>query len=200
MMRLLGNNESRKVFATLGPEQEYFLIDQDYFYNRPDLVLGGRTLLGATPPKGQQLEDQYFGSIKERILSFMHDVEEELYKLGIPAKTRHNEVAPSQFEIAPIFEEANIAVDHNLLVMDKLQQVARQALVDGQYGGAVADGIEQVGFHVCDDGFVWEVFSELSDDVHAFAFDERCSCLKPVCSPFYCCKADCKCPVRIQKI
>ena len=98
----------------------------DYFYKRQDLVLTGRTLFGAAPAKGQELEDQYFGSIKERMQSFMHDVEEELYKLGIPAKTRHNEVAPSQFEIAPIFEEANIGVDHNLLVMDKLQQVARQ--------------------------------------------------------------------------
>ncbi|HNY66069.1 MAG TPA: glutamine synthetase III [Deltaproteobacteria bacterium] len=124
LMRLMGNNEPRKVFATLGPEQEYFLIDQDYYYNRPDLVLGGRTLLGATPPKGQQLEDQYFGSIKERVLSYMHDVEEELYKLGVPAKTRHNEVAPSQFEIAPIFEEANLAADHNQLVMDTMKRVA----------------------------------------------------------------------------
>ena len=124
MMRLLGNNESKKVFATLGPEQEYFLIDQDYYYKRQDLVLSGRSLFGATPPKGQQLEDQYFGSIKERILSFMHDVEEELYKLGIPAKTRHNEVAPSQFEIAPIFEEANLAADHNQLVMETMKRVA----------------------------------------------------------------------------
>jgi glutamine synthetase len=124
LMRLLGNTESKKVFATLGPEQEYFLIDQDYFYKRQDLLLSGRSLLGAVPPKGQQLEDQYFGSIKERILSFMHDVEEELYKLGIPAKTRHNEVAPSQFEIAPIFEEANLAADHNQLVMDTMKRIA----------------------------------------------------------------------------
>ncbi|HVN72161.1 MAG TPA: glutamine synthetase III, partial [Desulfomonilia bacterium] len=124
LMRLLGNKESKKVFATLGPEQEYFLIDQDYYNKRQDLVLSGRTLIGAAPPKGQQLEDQYFGSIKERILSYMHDVEEELYKLGIPAKTRHNEVAPSQFEIAPIFEEANLAADHNQLVMDTMKRVA----------------------------------------------------------------------------
>ncbi|HEY9159642.1 MAG TPA: glutamine synthetase III [Desulfomonilia bacterium] len=124
MMRLLGNNESKKVFATLGPEQEYFLIDQDYFYKRQDLVLSGRSLIGAMPPKGQQLEDQYFGSIKERIQSYMHDVEEELYKLGIPAKTRHNEVAPSQFEIAPIFEEANLAADHNQLVMETMKRIA----------------------------------------------------------------------------
>lgn len=126
MLRLLGNRKSKKVQSNLGPEQEYFCIDMDYFYKRQDLVLTGRTLLGAAPAKGQELEDQYFGSIRERMQSFMHDVEEELYKLGIPAKTRHNEVAPAQFELAPIFEEANISVDHNLLIMDKLQQVARQ--------------------------------------------------------------------------
>ncbi len=124
LMRVLGNKASKKVFATLGPEQEYFLIDQDYYFKRQDLVMSGRSLLGGTPPKGQQLEDQYFGSIKERILSFMHDVEEELYKLGIPAKTRHNEVAPSQFEIAPIFEEANLAADHNQLVMETMKRIA----------------------------------------------------------------------------
>jgi glutamine synthetase len=126
VLRLLGNHKSKKIHSNLGPEQEYFCIDMDYFYKRQDLVLTGRTIVGAPPAKGQELEDQYFGSIKERMQSFMHDVEEELYKLGIPAKTRHNEVAPSQFEIAPLYEEANIAVDHNLLVMDKLQQVARQ--------------------------------------------------------------------------
>jgi glutamine synthetase len=126
VLRLLGNHKSKKIHSNLGPEQEYFCIDMDYFYKRQDLVLTGRTIIGAPPAKGQELEDQYFGSIKERMQSFMHDVEEELYKLGIPAKTRHNEVAPSQFEIAPLYEEANIGVDHNLLVMDKLQQVARQ--------------------------------------------------------------------------
>ena len=124
LLKLLGNRKSKKVFATLGPEQEYFCIDKDYFFKRQDLVLTGRTLIGAPPAKGQELEDQYFGSIKERIQSFMHDSEEELYKLGIPAKTRHNEVAPSQFEIAPIFEEANVASDHNQLVMDTLKSVA----------------------------------------------------------------------------
>jgi glutamine synthetase len=126
LMRLLGNNESKRVYATLGPEQEYFLIDKDYYYKRQDLLLTGRTIFGAPPAKGQQLEDHYFGSIKERILSFMHDIEEEFYKLGIPAKTRHNEVAPSQFEFAPIFEEANLAVDHNQLVMDMLHRISRQ--------------------------------------------------------------------------
>ncbi len=126
LLKLLGTESVKRVHATLGPEQEYFLIDQDYYYKRQDLVLTGRTLAGSGPAKGQQLEDQYLGSIKERILSFMHDAEEELYKLGIPAKTRHNEVAPSQFEIAPIYEEANLAVDHNQLVMETLRRVGKK--------------------------------------------------------------------------
>lgn len=126
MLKLLGAKNVKKVHSNLGPEQEYFLIDMDYYYKRQDLVLGGRTVVGAPPAKGQELEDQYFGSIKERISSYMHDVEEELFKLGIPAKTRHNEVAPSQYEIAPVYEEANLAVDHNQLVMDTLKYVARK--------------------------------------------------------------------------
>ena len=126
ILKLLGSNKVKRVYATLGPEQEYFLIDADYFFKRPDLVLGGRTVVGAPPPKGQELEDQYFGSIKERISSYMHDMEEELFKLGVPAKTRHNEVAPSQFELAPVFEEANLAVDHNQIVMDTMQAVAKK--------------------------------------------------------------------------
>jgi glutamine synthetase len=126
ILKLLGSNKVKRVYATLGPEQEYFLIDADYFFKRPDLVLGGRTVVGAPPPKGQELEDQYFGSIKERISSYMHDMEEELFKLGVPAKTRHNEVAPSQFELAPVFEEANLAVDHNQIVMDTMQSVAKK--------------------------------------------------------------------------
>jgi glutamine synthetase len=125
ILKLLGNTESKKVFSTCGPEQEYFLIDKDFFYKRQDLALVGRTLIGAPPAKGQELEDQYFGSIKERVLSYMHEVEEKLYQLGYPAKTRHNEVAPSQFEIAPIFEEANVAADHNQLLMDTLRSVAK---------------------------------------------------------------------------
>ena len=125
VLRLLGNKKSKKIVSNLGPEQEYFLIDKDYYYKRQDLVLTGRTLVGAPPAKGQELEDQYFGAIKERVQIYMHDLEEELYMLGIPAKTRHNEVAPSQFELAPIFEEANIAVDHNQLVMDSMQRVAK---------------------------------------------------------------------------
>jgi len=126
MLKLLGVEDVKRVYSTLGPEQEYFLIDASFYHQREDLVLSGRAVLGAPPAKGQELEDQYFGSIKERISSFMHDVEEELFKLGIPAKTRHNEVAPSQFEIAPLFEEANIAIDHNQLVMDTLKSVAKK--------------------------------------------------------------------------
>ena len=126
IMRLLGNETAKRVYTTLGPEQEYFLIDADYFFKRQDLVLSGRAIVGAPPAKGQELEDQYFGSIKERISSYMHDIEEELFRLGVPAKTRHNEVAPSQFELAPVFEEANLAVDHNQIVMDTMQSVAKK--------------------------------------------------------------------------
>jgi glutamine synthetase len=116
--------DATKVFSTLGAEQEYFLIDAEYYKKRPDLLLAERTLFGAASPKGQQLEDHYFGSIKDRVMSFMVDVETELYKLGVPIKTRHNEVAPNQFECAPVFEEANVAVDHNQLVMDTFKRVA----------------------------------------------------------------------------
>ncbi len=126
MLKVLGVKNVKKVSSNLGPEQEYFLIDMDYFFKRQDLVLGGRTVIGAPPAKGQELEDQYFGSIKERISSYMHDVEEELFKLGVPAKTRHNEVAPSQFELAPMYEEANLAADHNQLVMDTLKFVGKK--------------------------------------------------------------------------
>lgn len=119
-----------KVTVMLGAEQEYFLIDKLFYLQRPDLVQTGRTLFGAPPPKHQQLEDHYFGSIKQRVLKFMTEVEQELWRLGIPAKTRHNETAPAQFELAPIFEEANLAVDHNMLVMEVLRQVAdRHGLV-----------------------------------------------------------------------
>ena len=118
------------VTITLGPEQEYFLIDKNFYLNRPDLVQTGRTLFGAPPAKHQQLEDHYFGSIKPRILNFMSDVEQELWRLGIPAKTRHNEVAPAQFELAPLFEDVNLAIDHNMLVMEVLrQQASKHGLV-----------------------------------------------------------------------
>ena len=123
LMKCFGKGDER-VTITLGPEQEYFLIDKKFYAERPDLVMTGRTLFGAPSPKGQQLEDHYFGSIRARILSFMNEVEKELWKLGIPAKTRHNEVAPAQFELAPMFEELNLSCDHNMLVMEVLRQVA----------------------------------------------------------------------------
>ena len=114
-----------KVNANLGWEQEYFLIDEALYYARPDLVLTGRTLMGHASPKDQQLDDHYFGSIPERVMAFMHDLESEAYKLGIPVKTRHNEVAPNQYELAPVFEECNLAVDHNVLLMDLMTKVSR---------------------------------------------------------------------------
>ena len=113
-----------RVTATLGWEQEYFVIDEGLFNARPDLVACGRTVFGHNPAKGQQLEDHYFGSIPERVYAFMRDFENESYKLGIPLRTRHNEVAPAQFECAPIFEEVNLAVDHNTLLMDVMSRVA----------------------------------------------------------------------------
>ena len=118
------NHPEKRVMVTLGAEQEYFLIDKLFYLQRPDLMQTGRTLFGAPPPKHQQMEDHYFGSIKPRILAFMTEVERELWKLGIPAKTRHNEAAPAQFEIAPRFEELNLAVDHNMLIMEVLRVVA----------------------------------------------------------------------------
>ena len=109
-----------------GAEQEYFLIDKNFYYTRPDLLNAGRALFGAKPPKGQEFEDHYFGSIPERVLGFMMEVERELFKLGIPVKTRHNEVAPGQFEVAPVFESANIASDHQQVVMVTLKTVAER--------------------------------------------------------------------------
>jgi glutamine synthetase len=122
-LKLFGT-EATRVTATCGPEQEYFLIDRNFYFARPDLINGGRTLFGARPPKGQELEDQYFGSIPERVLACMAEVEAELYKIGVPIKTRHNEVAPSQYEIAPIFESANVATDHQMMTMEMLKKIA----------------------------------------------------------------------------
>src|SRR5256885_736754 len=124
LLALLGDKGVTRVSTTLGPEQEYFLIDRAHFAMRPDLVMGGRTLLGAPPPRGQQLEDHYFGGIPERIQGCIAEAEFELYKLGVPITTRHNEVAPSQFEMAPYFEETDLGVDHNQLVMATLRRVA----------------------------------------------------------------------------
>ncbi|HTB22926.1 MAG TPA: glutamine synthetase III [bacterium] len=130
LLKLFGNKTVKRVFTTLGPEQEYFLIDRRYYEQRPDLIATGRTLFGAPPYRGQELEDHYFGSIRERILAFMMDFDRECWRLGIPAKTRHNEVAPAQFEIAPIFEKSSITADHNMLVMELLRRVAlRHGLV-----------------------------------------------------------------------
>jgi glutamine synthetase len=124
ILRLFGNKDAKKVFTTVGPEQEYFLIDQHFYYLRPDLINAGRTLFGAPPPKGQELEDQYFGAIPERVLACMADCEAQLFKLGVPVKTRHNEVAPSQYEIAPIFEDSNLATDHQQLTMEIMRKTA----------------------------------------------------------------------------
>src|SRR5690242_2039173 len=121
--KLFGKHADR-VFTTVGPEQEYFLIDQNFYYARPDLINTGRTLFGAKPPKGQELEDQYFGTIPERVLACMADAELELFKVGVPVKTRHNEVAPSQYEIAPIFENANVAADHQMMTMETIKRIA----------------------------------------------------------------------------
>jgi glutamine synthetase len=123
VLRAFGSDASR-VYSTAGPEQEYFLIDKHFYYARPDLINAGRTLFGARPPKGQELEDHYFGSIPERVLACMLETETELYKLGVPVKTRHNEVSPAQYEIAITFESANVATDHNMLVMETMKRVA----------------------------------------------------------------------------
>ena len=123
VLRLFGN-EAKKVITTVGPEQEYFLIDKKFYLQRPDLINAGRTLFGSRPPKGQEMEDHYFGAIRSRVLAFMMDAEYQMFKLGIPVKTRHNEVAPAQFEIAPLFEASNVATDHNMLVMEILKSTA----------------------------------------------------------------------------
>lgn len=124
-LKLFGSPEG-PVRATMGPEQEFFLVDEEFFFRRPDLVTCGRTLFGTRPPKGQEMEDHYFGSIPERILAYMNEVELELYKLGVPLRTRHNEVAPGQFEMAPVHEDANLAADHQQLTMATLRRVARK--------------------------------------------------------------------------
>ena len=123
ILKLFGS-KAQRVVTTCGPEQEYFLIDRQFYFSRPDLINAGRTLFGAKPPKGQELEDQYFGAIPDRVLNFMMDVERELYKVGVPVKTRHNEVAPSQYEVAPIFENANVATDHQMMTMETMRRMA----------------------------------------------------------------------------
>ncbi len=126
ILKLLGNTEVESVTTTVGPEQEYFLVDKEDFKKRMDLVFTGRTLIGAMPPKGQEMEDHYFGTLKPRVAAYMHDLDEELWKLGIPAKTKHNEVAPAQHELAPVFDTTNVAVDHNQLTMEVMRKVAEK--------------------------------------------------------------------------
>ncbi len=126
MLRLLGNETVTRVSTTIGPEQEYFLVDKDLYRQRKDLVFCGRTLFGASAPKGQEMEDHYFGTLKPKVSEYMHDLDVELWKLGIPAKTKHNEVAPAQHELAPVFDTANVAVDHNQLTMEIMKKVAEK--------------------------------------------------------------------------
>lgn len=126
LLRLFGNTTSRKVFPSVGVEQEYFIVDHEKYLQRKDLIFTGRTLFGAMPPKGQELDDHYFGVIRQRIGAFMKDVNKELWKLGVPAKTQHNEVAPGQHELAPIYEKCNVASDHNQIIMETLKRVAEQ--------------------------------------------------------------------------
>ncbi|MCC6978397.1 MAG: glutamine synthetase III [Candidatus Melainabacteria bacterium] len=126
LLHALGNKDVKRVNCTVGPEQEYFLIDEAFYNSRPDIISAGRALFGARPPKGQEMEDHYWGSIRERVLAFMMDAEHELYRLGVPVKTRHNEVAPAQFEVAPVFESCNLATDHNMLLMEVFRKTAQK--------------------------------------------------------------------------
>jgi glutamine synthetase len=148
LLHLFGHTEVRSVHSDCGPEQEYFLIDQGYFKLRCDLQLAGRTLLGARSPKGQQLEDQYFGSIKERMLNYMHEVALEAYSLGIPVTTRHNEVAPHQYEFAPMYERSNLAADHNQLLMDIMRRVAKRHGLECLLHEKPFEGINGSGKHI----------------------------------------------------
>ncbi len=154
VLRLFGSSATR-VTSTCGPEQEYFLIDRHFYFARPDLINAGRTLFGARPPKGQELEDQYFGAIPERVLACMAEVEAELYRVGVPIRTRHNEVAPSQYEVAPIFESANVAVDHQMMTMETLKRVApRFGLAclthEKPFAGVNGSG-KHLNWSICDD-------------------------------------------------
>ena len=168
VLRALGNTGSSRVIPTVGPEQEYFLIDKEYFYKRPDLMLTGRTVFGSTPAKGQELDDHYFGSIKERVSGFMRELNTELWKLGISAKTQHNEVAPNQFELATIFDTSNVATDYNQLVMETLRRVAIRHDLITLLHEKPFDGVNGSGKHnnwslSTDDGFN---LLEPGDDPH----------------------------------
>jgi glutamine synthetase len=148
VLRLFGHAEPDAVVSYCGPEQEYFLVDRHFFLARPDLLNAGRTLFGAKPPKGQEFDDHYFGAIPERVLGFMMDTERELFKLGIPAKTRHNEVAPGQFEIAPMFERGNVAADHQQLLMTTFKRLARKHGMECLFHEKPFEGINGSGKHV----------------------------------------------------
>jgi glutamine synthetase len=157
VLRALGNDTSQHVLATLGPEQEYFLVDRSFYEKRLDLVLTGRTLLGAPSPRGQEMDDHYFGTLHERVASFMHEVNTELWKLGVSAKTQHNEVAPGQYELAPVFATVNVATDHNQLTMETLQKVATRhgfvcLLHEKPFAGVNGSGKHNNWSLVTDDG------------------------------------------------
>ena len=148
ILRIFGHSDPDAVVSFAGAEQEYFLIDRSFFFSRPDLLNAGRTLFGSKPPKGQEFDDHYFGAIPERVLAFMLDAERELFKLGIPAKTRHNEVAPGQFEIAPVFERSNVAADHQQLLMVTLKSVAQKHGMECLFHEKPFAGINGSGKHV----------------------------------------------------
>ena len=147
VLRALGNETARRVITTVGPEQEYFLVDGEFFRQRPDLILTGRTIFGALPAKGQEMEDHYFGAIKERVADFMRELNYELWKVGIPAKTQHNEVAPNQFEIAPIYANTTAAVDGNQVVMETIRSVARRHGMEGLLHEKPFAGVNGSGKH-----------------------------------------------------
>ncbi len=148
ILKLFGHENLNHVVSFCGPEQEYFLVDRHFFLARPDLLNAGRTLFGAKPPKGQEFDDHYFGAIPERVLGFMMDTERELFKLGIPAKTRHNEVAPGQFEIAPMFERSNIASDHQQLLMTTFKSIAKKHGMEVLFHEKPFQGVNGSGKHV----------------------------------------------------
>jgi glutamine synthetase len=154
ILRLFGS-KAQRVVPTCGPEQEYFLIDRQFYFKRPDLINAGRTLFGAKPPKGQEMEDHYFGSIPDRVLAFMMEVERELYKIGVPVKTRHNEVAPGQYEVAPTFENANVATDHQMMTMEMLRRLAPKyglacLLHEKPFAGVNGSG-KHLNWSICDE-------------------------------------------------
>ena len=148
ILKLFGHTNFDKMVSFCGPEQEYFLVDRHFFLARPDLINAGRTLFGAKPPKGQEFDDHYFGAVPERVLGFMMDTERELFKLGIPAKTRHNEVAPGQFEVAPMFERANIAADHQQLLMTVFKTIAKKHGMECLFHEKPFAGVNGSGKHV----------------------------------------------------